>query len=111
MFWYGDPLTKKPPKDLKIPIIKKKKPNNRGKNSFQIIFINVSNLYLGLEALTKTKHIQKNITLVANINELEKINKDQPPKKNKTNNEFISIILLYSAKKNIAKNNEEYSTL
>ena len=34
-----------------------------------------------------------------------------PPKKKITNKVFIKIILLYSAKKNIAKNKDEYSTL
>jgi hypothetical protein len=45
------------------------------------------------------------------INDKEKPNKKGPPKKQTTNKADIKIILEYSAKKNNAKNKEEYSTL
>lgn len=89
-----------------------------GSKDFQQRLINWSNRSLGNVARTQTKIKQTKITFKSNMIILEKVPdtktegiKDQLPKKNKTYKDDIKSILEYSPKKNMAKINEEYSTL
>ena len=93
--------------------INKKKLN--GNNIFQPIFIRWSYLYRGYAARTKINNNTCKLTLMANTSVGAKLDIKkmpfQPPRKNNVEIELIIKILPYSAKKNIANNIDEYSTL
>lgn len=95
-----------------------KKAKEIGKNIFQPKRISWSYLYLGKVPLTiinitikNTVFIENHITPGTKLNKYISIIEYHPPKNKITVNAHISIILLYSAKKNKANPIAEYSTL
>lgn len=78
---------------------------------FQHNFIKWSYLYLGKAARTNKNKKTCILILIPKIKELLMYKKFQPPKKKIVETELIIKIFPYSAKKNIANNIDEYSTL
>jgi len=84
--------------------------NNTGKQTFQQININWSNLNRGKFARTNMNKKFTITTFKAKLNSI-KVNILKPPKNKVINRDDIKIIFPYSPKKNIAKNAAAYSTL
>ena len=82
----------------------------KGKYVFHKRLINWSYLSLGKDVLT---HINRKTIKVPFIKKIKSkdIIKDHPPKNIKANKKLINMIWAYSAKKNKAKDIDEYSTL
>ena len=103
-------------KNRRIPVRKTKNDKLTGKNIFHPIFINWSYRYRGKVARTRTNKKQIIIILILKIigidnQTVKNHGANHPPKNKATKIVDINNILLYSAKKNIAKIIDEYSVL